>query len=138
MPPQSAWRRSRSARSKPALRCWRTTAAWERRLEVQERKVAGRNVDDWLDPLESTLLVRPDISDRQDRQKHGDFRDTKPTELAIPNRPREQEDGLHVEDYEQDGDDIETHRVPAAGIAGRLDAAFIGFQLGDRGRGRAD
>src|SRR5206468_1430482 len=68
-------------------------------------------------PVESTLLVCPHVSDRQNHQKHRDFGDAKPAELAITDGPREQEDGLHVEDDEQNGDDVETDGIPAPGIA---------------------
>ena len=56
---------------------------------------------------------------------------TRPHE--IPVRPWEQEDGLHIEDHKQDGDDVEAHRIAAARIIERGDATFVGHQLGFEG-----
>ena len=83
------------------------------------------------DPLQCTLFVRPNIADHQDPQKHCHFRHTEPAERPVAHRPWVKENGLHVEDYEQDGDDVEADRVAAPRIRRRLDAALVGFELGN-------
>ena len=63
------------------------------------------------DPLQRALLVRPDIAYDEDGQEYGDFRDPEPAQGPVTDGPREQENRFDVEDDEQDGNDIKTHRV---------------------------
>src|SRR5664280_1825006 len=86
-------------------------------------------------PLQCALLVCPDVPDNQDGQEYGHLRHSKPTQGPVPDRPREQEDGFYVENDEQDGDDVKPHRVAAARVRSRLDAALIRLQFG-AGRSR--
>ena len=57
-----------------------------------------------------------------------------PNQPSVPvaDCPGEQENRFHVEDHEKDRDDVEAHRVAAARIRCRLDAALVGLQLGRR------
>src|SRR5262249_48478202 len=88
-----------------------------------------------LYPLKSTFLVCPDVSHRQYDEENSDLRHAKPLHLAIPDCPGKQEDGLHVEDDEQDSDDVKPYRVAASGIRGCLNSTLVGFQFfGERSR----
>src|SRR6266478_8071044 len=86
------------------------------------------------DPFQSAPLVGPDVAHNQDRQEDHHFRHTKPSQRLVSYGPGEQEYGLHIENHEQDGDNVEAHRIAPARIRGGLDAAFVGFELGQRWR----
>src|SRR5262245_28026409 len=119
--------RSDPARWKWGQASWPTDATVAPR--VQSRKIRNRRKPPagkaCLYPLESTFLVRPDVTYRQYDQKDSDFGHAKPMHLAIPDGPGEQEDGLHVEDHEQDGNDIKPDCVAAAGVGCRFNATFV-------------
>src|ERR1039457_4004509 len=86
-------------------------------------------------PLQSPFLVSPDVPDNQDGQEYRHLRHPKPTQGPVPDRPRKQEDGFHVEDHKQNGNDVKPYRVAPARVRSGLDAAFVRLQLGaERGR----
>src|SRR5690242_8709426 len=65
-------------------------------------------------PFQRALFPRPDIPHDQDRQEHNYLGDAEPAQRAVLHCPGKQEDGFHIEDHEQNGDDVEAHGVAAA------------------------
>src|ERR1019366_10571432 len=51
-----------------------------------------------------------------------------PEQLEL-HRPRKQENRLHIEHHEQDGDNVETNSVAATRVVKRRDAALVRHQL---------
>src|SRR5256885_9144732 len=84
------------------------------------------------DPLQRALFPDPDVANHQDGEKDHHLDKAEEPERLELHRPGEQEDGLDIEDNEQDGDDIKPHRVAAARRAFRINAAFVRHQLGLR------
>jgi len=82
-----------------------------------------------LGPIQSAPLPNPNVSQDQDAQKNQHLHQPEQAEDPELNRPGKQEDGLHVEDDEQDGDDVEANRVTAPGIRFRVDAALVGLEF---------
>src|SRR5581483_8529454 len=82
-----------------------------------------------LHPLQRALFPYPDVPDDQDRQEHHHLHEAEPGQRLELHRPGEQEDGFHVEDDEQDGDNVEAHRVAPARAVHRINAAFVRHEL---------
>ena len=61
------------------------------------------------------------------------FGHAEPSQRPVAHGPGEEEYGFHVEDYEENGDDVEPDGIAAARIRRRFDAALIRFQLGMEG-----
>ena len=53
-----------------------------------------------------------------------------PAEMAVNDRPGHHEHRFHVEQDEEDGDQVKADAEAAAGVAGGHDAALIGGELG--------
>src|SRR6266436_5624632 len=85
------------------------------------------------DPLQGAFSPYPDEAYDQDEQENHHLQESKSTQRLELHRPREQEDGLHVEDYEQDGDNVVANGVTSAGAVYRIDAALVGHQFGFAG-----
>lgn len=83
-----------------------------------------------LDPLQRTLLPNPDITNDQDSQKNQHLEQPEQSERLELHRPGEQKDRLHIEYHEQNGNDVEPHRVSTSRIVDRINTALIGHQLG--------
>src|SRR5579862_9696701 len=83
-----------------------------------------------LDPFQGALFPDPDISHDQDQQEDQHFDQAEYAQRFELNRPGEEENGLHVEDHEKDGDDVIAHGVASAGGVYRIDAALVGHQFG--------
>src|SRR6478672_11914501 len=82
-----------------------------------------------LHPLQSALLPDPDVTHDQDEEKDQHFQQSEHAEGLEFHRPGEQEDGLHVEDHEQDGDNVKTNGITSPGIVYGVDAALVRHQL---------
>src|SRR3954462_6383752 len=82
-----------------------------------------------LCPVQRTLLNNPNVSDDQNAEKYQHFRQTKQSELPIYDRPGKQEDGLDIENHEQNGDDVVANRITLPRIGIRIDAALIRHQF---------
>src|SRR5664280_2520292 len=83
-----------------------------------------------LNPFQRALLPYPDVSHDQDAEKDQHLQQTEQTQQLELHGPGKQEDGLHVEDHKQNGDNIKTDRVAATRAVEGRDAAFVGHQLG--------
>src|SRR5690348_2223926 len=82
-----------------------------------------------LDPLQSALLPDPDVSNDEDGKENTHLQQPEKAESLELNRPRKQEDSLHIKYHEQDGHNIKADGVSAAGIVFRCDAALVRHQL---------
>ena len=91
-----------------------------------------------LHPFQCALFPDPDVPHDQDTEKNPHFQQPEQAQQLELHGPREQEDRLDVEHYEQDGDNVKPHRVAAARIVKRRNAALVRHQLGLAGLARAD
>ncbi len=80
-----------------------------------------------LNPLKSSLFPCPKVPDNQNGQEDGHFCNAKPAQVLVAYRPRKKEHSLHVENYEQDGNDVEADGISSARIGCGLNTAFVGF-----------
>src|SRR3989338_1490769 len=92
-----------------------------RRRLIQARRAPSH-------PIKRALLVEPEIADEQDAEKDQHLHQAEQTQLVVLHRPGKEEDCLHVEDDEQDGDDVKAHPEAAPGVALRRNPALIGLQ----------
>src|ERR1019366_362806 len=83
-----------------------------------------------LHPLQRVLLPDPDVSHNQDAEKNQHLQQAKQTQQLELYRPGKQEDGLHVEDHEQNGHDVETDGVAATRAIEGRNPTLVGHQLG--------
>src|ERR1039458_4965031 len=83
-----------------------------------------------LHPFQRTFLPNPDVPNQKNDEKYQNFHKSENTEGFELDRPGKQEDGFHIEDHEQDRDDVVADGVTAAGIVDGIDAALVGHQLG--------
>src|SRR5262249_8142298 len=77
-----------------------------------------------LHPLQRAFFPHPDVANNQNRQEDKHFDQAEEAEELEADGPREQEDRFHVEDHEQDGDDVITDGVASAGAVDGVDAAL--------------
>src|SRR5271157_560106 len=91
-----------------------------------------------LDPFQRAALPKPEVAHQQDPEEHQHLDQPKLAQHLIAHGPRKKEDRFHIEDHEQDSDEVEANGVASACIGLRRDAALVGHQLfGIRGRGGA-
>src|SRR5579864_35844 len=80
-------------------------------------------------PLQRTFLPDPDIANDQDAEEDQHLEQAEQAEGLELHRPRKKEDGLHIEDHKQDGDNVIADGVASTRTVDRIDAAFVGQQL---------
>src|SRR6266540_4459009 len=85
-----------------------------------------RNVDSFSIslPLQGVVVPGVEVSSHQDRQKDSHLHQARHPQLTVDHRPRVEEDGLDVEEDEQDRGEIELDRQLAAGKGEGLFPAF--------------
>src|SRR5262249_22994140 len=76
-----------------------------------------------LYPVESAFFVNPNVSNNQNSQENSHFEQSKHSQSLELHGPRKKEDRFHIEDDEQDRNNVETNRVASAGVRFRLDPA---------------
>jgi len=81
------------------------------------------------DPLQRAFLPDPNVAHDQDAKEDQHLEQTEQAERLELNRPREEKNGLNVEDHEQDGDDVIANGVAPASAIDRIDSAFVRHQL---------
>src|SRR5262249_6553662 len=75
----------------------------------------------WLYPPDDPLAPGVDQSQRQRQDEYDDLDEAEPAELLEDDRPREDEDDIHVEGHEEQREDVERQRELHPGRAdGRL------------------
>src|SRR5580658_1836021 len=91
----------------------------------------------WLHPFQRAFSPDPDVADDQDREEDQHFEQAEQAEGLESYCPGKKKNCFHVEHDEEDGNDVITHGVAAAGAVDGIDAAFVGHQLGLAGIGGA-
>src|SRR5208283_4802557 len=82
-----------------------------------------------LNPIECAAVPEPDVTHDQNPQEHQHLDEAiQPQNLKL-HGPGIQEHRFNVKDYKEDGDNIEAHRVPPAGVGFRGDAALVRHNL---------
>src|SRR5216683_2627350 len=83
-----------------------------------------------LNPFQRALLPYPDIADDQNREEDHHFNQAEQAESLEPYRPGKKKDRLHIEDHEEDRDDVVADGVPSACVVDGVNAALVGHELG--------
>src|SRR2546427_4808644 len=78
------------------------------------------------DPVDAALPPHVGQRHRQDRDEDQSLREGQPAEPPEHHRPREQEHRLHVEDDEDEGEDVEAYVELDPRRPGRVLAALVG------------
>src|SRR5688572_1098032 len=94
--------------------------------------------DQGLLPLEDPFPEGIEPAERQDGQETNHRPDAPHAEAAQGEDPREEEHRQGVEDDEEERDEVETDGELHPGVAERLGAALIRFELGDGGTAGAE
>src|SRR5581483_951122 len=96
-----------------------------RSLDRQRRATRDEKALRGLHPFQRALFPDPDVANDQNGEENQHFDQAKETHRFELDCPREKKNGFYVEDDEQDGNDVITDRVAAAGKSDRIDAAFV-------------
>src|SRR6266496_4110935 len=80
-------------------------------LEKQNRKLLQFGTSN---PLQCSLFICPEVTDHEEAKENGNLCDAKPSELFVTDRPRKQKYRFHIENHEQNRDNVEPHRIAAA------------------------
>src|SRR5438105_2868510 len=89
----------------------------------------GRSPQPHSSPVERALLNNPNISNDQNTEEHQHFDKSEEGELLENDGPRKKKNRLHIEDHEQDRDNVIADRVALARIGFRIHAAFVRGEL---------
>src|SRR5580700_2848913 len=91
-----------------------------------------------LHPLQSAFTPNPDVADDKDAEENEHLNQSEGAERFELHRPGEQKNGFHIEDHEEDGNNVIADGVTATGAIDGIDAAFVGHQFGAIGILRAN
>jgi len=80
-------------------------------------------------PLQRALLPDPDVTDDQNTEEDQHLQQSEQSKELELYRPRKEKDGLHVEDNEQDGDNVVANGVASAGPVDWINTAFVRKQF---------
>src|SRR5215469_9616928 len=83
-----------------------------------------------LHPLQRALLPDPDVAHNQDAEENEHLHQAKHSQGFELHRPGKQKNGLDVENYKKDGNDVVANRIATPRPVYRIDAALIRKQLG--------
>ena len=83
----------------------------------------------FLHPFQGAFFPDPDVTHDQNGKEDQHLNQSKHASRLELHRPGEQEDGLHIEHHEQDGDNIVTDGVTASRVIDGIDAALVRHQL---------
>src|ERR1700675_4005811 len=80
-------------------------------------------------PLQCAFLPDPDVTHDQDAKKDQHFEQPKKAKGFELYSPWEKENGLHVEDHKQDGNNIVANRITASSPVDWINTALVGQKL---------
>ncbi len=83
-----------------------------------------------LHPFQRAFFPDPDVADDQDDEEDQDLQQSEHAECFEPHGPGEKENCFHIEDHEQNRDDVIADGVASAGAVDGVDAALVWHQLG--------
>src|SRR5438270_698786 len=78
-----------------------------------------------LNPFQRALLPYPDVAHDQDSEKSQHLQKAECAQLFELHSPGEEEDRLHIENYEQDRNNVEAHCVAFASVIHWINATLI-------------
>src|SRR5579884_3637781 len=84
---------------------------------------------DALRPIQSAFFNNPDVSHYQDSKKHQHLDETEEGQLFVKDRPGKQENGLDIENNEQDRDNVIPNCITTSRIGIRIHTALVRHQL---------
>jgi len=104
---------------------------WRARPALHLRRRARRPVPPTSSfPLQRAFAPDVDQAHRQDADEHQHLHESEPPQGLEDHGPGIEENCFNVEHDEEHGDDIEAHRVAAAGVADGVHAALVRHVLG--------
>ena len=77
-------------------------------------------------PLQCALLPDPDVTHDQDAEEDEHLEQSEQAKCLELHGPGKEENRLHIENHEQDGNNIVTNGVAASRPVDRINAAFVG------------
>src|ERR1700690_1727909 len=93
------------------------------------RRADQTSVPRWLYPFQGALFPDPDVAYDQNKKKDQHLDQAEHAQRLELDRPGEEKNGFHVEDDEQDGDDVITNGVASSRAVYGINAAFVGHQF---------
>src|SRR5262245_22238704 len=89
----------------------------------------GRSPTPGSGPIQRALLYDPNVPYDQNTKKYEHLGEAEQREFPVNDGPREKENGLNVENYEKNRNDVITDRVTLPRVRIRVDAALVRHEL---------